>query len=125
MIARRKLIDQVEAGKVKARDAQRALKAKASAEKGVDFSKYPATIKEFLDSQLKLFQESNVDYKKIDRDIGDALHQHYLLKLHPEKTEDERRNAITNEIFKILDESLQGKLSPNDAKNYKKLLSAL
>ena len=72
-----------------------------------------------------MFQESNVDYKKIDRDIGDALHQHYLIKLHPDKTEDERRNAITNEIFKILDESLQGKLSPNDAKNYKKLLAAL
>ena len=53
------------------------------------------------------------------------MHQHYLIKLHPETSEDERRNSITNEIFQILDEQLQGKLPPSDPKNYKKLLAAL
>lgn len=58
------------------------------------------------------------EYVKLDREIGDALHQVYKVKSGSSE-------ALSAEIFKVLDEALGTKKTPNEAKNYKKLLAAV
>ena len=117
----------MEAGRVKAQDTQKQLKAKRIADEGINFASYPENLKEFFEMFVKKFADSPLtDYKNLDRQIGDLLHQHYLTKLYPNQPEHEKKvRSLASDIFKILDETLQGKLVPNDAKNYKKLLAAI
>lgn len=61
---------------------------------------------------------SQIDYKKLDKEIGDILHQVYRDKLGGTA-------QVAAEIFKVLDLALSSKKSIMEAKNYKKLLSAI
>ena len=80
---------------------------------------FPETIQEYLDSMLLKFSGMDTkEYAKLDREIGDALHQVYKVKSG--STE-----ALSSEIFKVLDAALGAKKTPNEAKNYKKLLAAV
>lgn len=67
---------------------------------------------------LKFSGIETKEYTKLDREIGDALHQVYKVKSG--STE-----ALSSEVFKVLDNALATKKTPNEAKNYKKLLSAI
>lgn len=67
---------------------------------------------------LKFEEIGSKDYTKLDREIGDALHQVYKVKSGSIQ-------ALSSEIFKILDNALGTKRTPNEAKNYKKLLAAV
>jgi hypothetical protein len=43
---------------------------------------YPESIKEFFDSMIDKFEKTNqIEYKKLDKEIGDVLHQVYKDKL--------------------------------------------
>ena len=54
------------------------------------------------------------------------MHQHYLKKLYDPKEEYDRRiELLSADIFKTIEPNLQGPMSPTEAKNYKKLLSAI
>ena len=77
--------------------------------------------------QLLKFSESHTEeYKAIDKAIGDILHQHYLKKLYDADVEYDRRiEMLAADIFKTIEPNLQGSLTPSEAKNYKKLLSAI
>ena len=85
----------------------------------VEEGDYPETIQEYLDSMLLKFAGMETkEYAQLDRDIGDALNQVYKVKSG--STE-----ALSSEIFKMLDNALGTKKTPNEAKNYKKLLAAV
>lgn len=57
-------------------------------------------------------------YKKIDKDIGDVLHQVYRVKYDGTK-------KLSKEIFSIMDRDLGTKKTIQQAKTYKKLLAAI
>ena len=57
-------------------------------------------------------------YKKLDKDIGDALHQVYKDKCGGAQ-------ELARNIFSILQSDLGTKKTLTDAKNYKKLLAAI
>ena len=57
-------------------------------------------------------------YKKIDKDIGDVLHQVYRNKYDGTK-------KLSKEIFSIMDRDLGTKKTIQQAKTYKKLLAAI
>ena len=80
---------------------------------------YPDTIQEYLDGMLSKFSGTETkEYVQLDREIGDALHQVYKVKSGSSE-------ALSGEIFKMLDDALGTKKTPNEAKNYKKLLAAV
>lgn len=58
------------------------------------------------------------EYKKLDKEIGDILHQVYRDRFGG-------TSEVAAEIFKVLDQSLNSKKSIAEAKNYKKLLAAV
>ena len=80
---------------------------------------YPENIKEFFDSMIEKFDKaSTAEYKKLDKEIGDVLHQVYKDRLGG-------TSQLSSEIFKVLDQDLGTKKTINEAKNYKKLLAAI
>ena len=65
------------------------------------------------------FEKTNqIEYKKVDKEIGDVLHQIYKGKFGG-------TSQLSSEIFKVLDQDLGTKKTLNEAKNYKKLLAAI
>lgn len=81
---------------------------------------YPATLLVYLENVLDQFQEiDSKEYQKLDREIGDVLHQIYKPKMNDDA------QTLSKEIFKILDNALGTKKTPAEAKNYKKLLAAV
>ena len=68
---------------------------------------------------LTKFQEiESKDYPKLDREIGDVLHQVY-------KQQFGSTQSLASELFKIIDAALGVKKTSVEAKNYKKVLSAI
>jgi hypothetical protein len=67
----------------------------------------------------KYHKVNSSEYNAINQEIGDVLHQVYKPKLGGDT------KSLGKEIFKILDANLGTKKTPNEAKNYKKLLTAI
>lgn len=65
-------------GKEKATKAQQ---KEGNDKKGLNESDYPASLEEYFKQMLEKFEavEQN-QYKKLDKDIGDVLHQVYRVK---------------------------------------------
>jgi hypothetical protein len=80
---------------------------------------HPEKISDFLNQMLAKFSTiGQNDYKKLDKEIGDVLYQVYRNRLGGTP-------QVAAEIFKVLDLTLSSKKSIMEAKNYKKLLSAI
>ena len=116
MASREKVINQIAIGKEKANKAQ---KDSSNDKKGLNESDYPASIEDYFKQMLDRFEavEQN-QYKKIDKDIGDVLHQVYRVKYDGTK-------KLSKEIFSIMDKDLGTKKTIQQAKTYKKLLAAI
>lgn len=110
------IIKQVALSKEKAQAANNKQKAMNDAILNGD---YPENIKEFFDSMIEKFDKaSTAEYKKLDKEIGDVLHQVYKDRLGD-------TSQLSSEIFKVLDQDLGTKKTINEAKNCKKLLAAI
>lgn len=81
----------------------------------------PEKLEQYFEQILQKFSVAKIqDFKDMDKQIGDVLHQHYKEKLFQGKIE-----LLASEIFSVLDQALCSKKSVNEAKNYKKLLAAI
>ena len=76
-------------------------------------------MKDYIDQMLNKFNGiDSKQYPILDRQIGDVLHQVYKPKL-------ESSEKLSSLVFKIIDKDLGQKKLPAEAKNYKKILSAV
>ena len=82
-------------------------------------AEYPDSLSEYFAAMMERFSEiESKHYPQLDREIGDALHKHYKPK-HGSPEE------LASTVFKLLDAELGSKKTPAEAKNYKKILSAV
>ena len=87
--------------------------------KKLESQDYPKTIKEYISEMLSKFNEvDSKQYPVIDRQIGDVFHQVY-------KSAVGGTEPLAKAIFAVIDADLGTKKTPLEAKNYKKILSAI
>lgn len=85
----------------------------------MDAADFPAKLEDYLAKMRDQFAQVDCTlYKKLDKDIGDALHQVYKDKCGGAQ-------ELARSVFGILQSDLGAKKTLVDAKNYKKLLAAI